>query len=298
MPWIQIHVDTDREGAGRVEALFETEGALSVTVRDAADQPLLEPLPGETPMWDSARVTGLFEPDCEIRDLEQRLAAALPAGTVLAIEKLADQPWERAWLDHFRPMQFGNRLWVCPEGQTPEGLDDDSVVLTMDPGLAFGTGTHATTALCLEWLATQRLAGRSVIDFGCGSGILGIAALLLGARQVTAIDHDPQALMATRDNALKNGVEERLRVVGSDGPAPEPADIVVANILATTLTELAEPVTACVRPGGDLVLSGILRGQAAAVADAYRAGFDLDGPAERDDWVLLHGVRKDSRDSR
>lgn len=294
MPWIQIHVDTDRQGAGHVEALLEAEGALSVTVRDAADQPLLEPLPGETPMWDSARVTGLFEPDCEIRDLEQRLAAALPAGTALAIEKLADQPWERAWLEHFRPMQFGDRLWVCPEGQTPEGLDGDSVVLAMDPGLAFGTGTHATTALCLEWLAMQPLSGKSVVDFGCGSGILGIAALLLGARQVTAIDHDPQALLATRDNALKNGVEERLMVVGTDGPAPEPADIVVANILATTLMELAAPVTACVRAGGDLVLSGILGGQAAAVADAYRAGFDLDEPAERGDWVLLHGVRKGS----
>jgi ribosomal protein L11 methyltransferase len=294
MPWIQIHVDTDRQGAGRVEALLEAEGALSVTVQDAADQPLLEPLPGETPMWDSARVTGLFEPDCEIRNLEKRLAAALPTGTVLAIEELGDQPWERAWLDYFRPMQFGNHLWVCPEGQAPEGLDGDAVVLTMDPGLAFGTGTHATTALCLEWLAMQPLAGKSVVDYGCGSGILGIAALLLGARQVTAIDHDPQALRATRDNALKNGVEDRLLVIGSDGPAPETADIVVANILATTLVELAGPVTACVRPGGDLVLSGILRGQAASVADAYRVAFDLDDPAERDGWILLHGIRRGS----
>jgi len=294
MPWIQIHVDTDRQGAGLVEALLEAEGALSVTVRDAADQPLLEPLPGETPMWDRARVTGLFEPDCEIRALEQRLAAALPAGTVLAIEKLADQPWERAWLEHFHPMQFGDRLWVCPEDQAPEGLDGKSVVLTMDPGLAFGTGTHATTALCLEWLAMQPLSGKTVVDYGCGSGILGIAALLLGAGQVTAIDHDPQALLATRDNALKNGVERRLLAVSTEGPAPEPADIVVANILATTLMELAAPVTACVRAGGDLVLSGILGDQAAAVADAYRSGFDLDEPAERDGWVLLHGVRKGS----
>ena len=294
MPWIQIHVDTDLRGAGRVEALLEAEGALSVTVQDAADQPLLEPLPGETPMWDSARVTGLFEPDREIRNLEQRLAAAMPTGAVLSVEKLADQPWERAWLDHFRPMQFGNRLWVCPEGQAPEGLDGDSVVLTMDPGLAFGTGSHATTALCLEWLARQPLAAKSVVDYGCGSGILGIAALLLGARQVTAIDHDPQALLATRDNASKNGVDERLLIVGSDGPVPGAVDIVVANILATTLVELAAPVTACVRPGGDLVLSGILRDQATAVADAYRVEFDLDAPVERDDWVLLHGIRKSS----
>jgi ribosomal protein L11 methyltransferase len=245
-------------------------------------------------MWDSVRVTGLFEPDCEIRTLEKRLAAALPTVTALAIEELDDQPWERAWLDHFRPMQFGNRLWVCPEGQAPEGLDGDAVVLTMDPGLAFGTGTHATTALCLEWLAMQPLAGKSVVDYGCGSGILGIAALLLGAGQVTAVDHDPQALRATRDNALKNGVEERLRIIGSDGPAPEAADIVVANILAATLVELVAPVTARVRPGGDLVLSGILRSQAASVADAYRAAFDFDEPAERDDWILLHGIRMGS----
>ena len=291
MAWIQIHVATEGSNASHVEALLEDMGALSVTLQDAADQPLLEPAPGETPLWDSACVTGLFEDHSDLPAIRRRLAAVLPPQTKVVVERLDDRPWERAWLEHFRPMQFGERLWVFPEGRDAEDAGESAVVLTLDPGLAFGTGTHATTALCLEWLSGAHLGGKTAIDYGCGSGILAIAALLLGAQRVVAVDHDPQALLATRQNAEKNGVADQLVTLGGDRPPGQVADLVLANILAGTLVELAAPITACVKPGGDLVLSGILAGQAARVEDAYSAEFELAAPLQREDWILIHGKR-------
>ena len=211
---------------------------------------------------------GLFDGTADAGALRAALDAALDGGGALRIEPLQDQDWERAWLEHFRPMRFGRRLWVLPGGQTAE-LADGDVAVELDPGLAFGTGTHATTALCLDWLGSLDLAGRRVIDVGCGSGILAIAALKLGAAGAVAIDHDPQALLATRENAARNGVADRLTVLGADAPPPEPADVVVANILAGTLIELAPQVEAMVRPGGLLALSGILAEQIDDVAAAY-----------------------------
>jgi ribosomal protein L11 methyltransferase len=271
MSWLQAHVLTDPVHAPGVEAALAAAGAGSVTLLDAEDQPVLEPLPGETPLWPHVRVTGLFDDASGAAALQANIRTALGPGLgdAIRIEPLADQVWERTWLDHFHPMRFGRRLWVVPGGQTAE-LGAGDIAVELDPGLAFGTGTHPTTALCLEWLDGLELAGRRVIDVGCGSGILAIAALRLGAAHALAIDHDPQALLATRENAARNGVAERLTVLGTDAP-PAPAEVVIANILAGTLIELAPRIAAMVAPGGRLALSGILADQADGVLTAYRS---------------------------
>jgi ribosomal protein L11 methyltransferase len=288
MSWLQIHVTTTRERAPLVELLFEELDALSVTLGDAADQPLLEPQPGETPLWETVVATALFSGDQDSDRICAFLQERLPEPQ-LRVERLEDRTWERAWLDAFHPMRFGERLWVCPNGMPPD--DPDAVVVELDPGLAFGTGTHPTTALCLQWLDGADLAGKQIIDFGCGSGILAIAALRLGAAEVIAIDHDPQALQATRDNAEKNGVLHRLRIHNSDNPPEVQADILLANILAGTLIALAPILAVRIRPGGEIVLSGILQGQWPQVVDAYQGEFRMDPPAMLDEWVRLTGQR-------
>ncbi len=291
MSWLQAHLTVARTRAEAAEVLFERLGALSVTLADAGDEPMLEPAPGETPVWSRTRVTALFEagrdPDALRRSLQENLPEA---AATLELETLEDRPWERAWLDHFRPLRFGRRLWIRPAGQQVEA--PEAVVLELDPGLAFGTGTHPTTALCLEWLDGADLAGRRVIDYGCGSGILGIAALKLGAAEVTAVDHDPQALLATAENARRNGVAERLRTCTPETLEAAPADLVLANILANVLVELAPRLSALAAPGGDLVLSGILADQASAVRAAYAPAFRFRPDAVREGWVRLHGSRR------
>ncbi|MBU0499917.1 MAG: 50S ribosomal protein L11 methyltransferase [Gammaproteobacteria bacterium] len=291
MAWLQLHLTTDKERAPLIEQLFETLGALSVTLVDAGDEPILELGPGETRLWSQIRATGLFPGDRDPDGLRAELTQALQADICrhLTLEVLDDREWERSWLDHFHPMRFGRRLWIRPNGQAIE--QPDALVVDLDPGLAFGTGTHPTTALCLEWLDGADLAGKTLIDFGCGSGILAIAALKLGARLAFGADHDPQAILASRDNAEKNNLSSRLLLFGPGETLPEPADILVANILSGTLIDLAGTLAGWVRPGGDLLLSGILAQQAAAVADAFKFGFHMAPPREREGWVLLHGVR-------
>jgi len=205
------------------------------------------------------------------------------------VERLADQVWERVWMDDFHLMRFGQRLWIAPEGQNPE--NPTAIVVQLDPGLAFGTGTHPTTALCLNWLDQAKLEGKSVLDFGCGSGILSVAALLLGAGQVTAIDHDSQALQATADNAEKNQAGENLTIQDSRQPLTTVADITLANILASTLGELEPLFATHTRSGGDIILSGILEEQATSVIEAFSDNFQIEPPIIRDGWVLLHGLR-------
>jgi ribosomal protein L11 methyltransferase len=204
--------------------------------------------------------------------------------------EVGDRDWARAWMDRFRPMRFGRRLWICPGG-LPAG-EPDAVRLELDPGLAFGTGTHPTTAMCLEWLDSQALAGRRVVDYGCGSGILGLAALKLGAASVLAVDLDPQALLATRENAARNGLEAGLTVSEELNLAPDCADILVANILAGPLIELAPGLAAAVRPGGEIALSGVLEAQAAAVTAAYRPWFHIGPFVLREGWTLISGRRR------
>jgi ribosomal protein L11 methyltransferase len=295
MPWQQLTMPLGDLNAEALEAALLDAGAVSVTYTDAADQPILEPGPGEAPLWTEAIVTALFDEAASIEAIGLRLVSGLALDRLPAfeVELLADRDWEREWLRDFQPMRFGKRLWVCPADAAPPA--DDAVVLRLDPGLAFGTGTHATTALCLERLDALALSGRRVLDFGCGSGILAIAALRLGAAEAVGIDIDPQALTATMRNAVRNGVDERLRVAGNEAMTPHlarPFDIVIANILAKPLIELAPALTDALAPGGRLLLSGILAEQAGAVAGAYRAGCEMAPPTERDGWVLLEGRRR------
>ncbi|GAB6039767.1 50S ribosomal protein L11 methyltransferase [Endothiovibrio diazotrophicus] len=290
MPWLQLTLEVDPDTAERAEEALLEAGALSVTLSDGADQPLFEPPPGTTPLWRSTRVIGLFEADGDIEAAQAIVAAALPHAP-LRLEALEDRDWVRAWMDNFKPMRFGERLWVVPGGFEPE--EPEAVNLHLDPGLAFGTGTHPTTALCLEWLDAHPPQGLRVIDYGCGSGILAVAALLLGASEAVGVDNDPQALTASRDNAAKNGVDARLTVLAPEAPPPQPAAVVVANILAGPLIELAPRIASLVRPGGALVLSGILARQAEEVSAAYRPWFEMAPPASREEWVRLEGQRTD-----
>lgn len=293
--WQQLVIDLDGREPDPVEAVLLELGAASVTLSDAGDDPVLEPGPGETPLWASTRLTALFDATLDLEAIaattRERLAPGMPFH--YRIEALADRDWEREWLKDFGPMRFGRSLWVCPRGSEPP--EPGAVVVELDPGLAFGTGTHPTTALCLEWLDSLDLAGRTVIDYGSGSGILAIAALKLGAEAATAYDIDPQAVLASRDNAERNGVAERLAVTLRAGDLETPADVVVANILAGPLVELATEILDLTITGGKLALSGILSSQVAEVEAAYACGLRFDSPAflEQDGqtWARLTGIR-------
>lgn len=300
MPFLQLTLTVGEADPSPFEDALLAAGATSITLEDAADDPVLEPAPGATPLWPRVLIKALFEgaaaPDDVLAALNDALPQPLPPHT---FEVLADRAWEREWLKDFRPMKFGRRLWICPGGQRPPRAElvtshesSAPVLIELDPGLAFGTGTHPTTALCLDWLDGADVEGQRVLDYGCGSGVLAIAALKLGAAHALALDIDHQALIATRDNAERNGVADRLTVqLVMDAPLA-PADIVIANILAGPLEQLAPTLAALVREGGRLVLSGILREQAPAVAARYAAWFDIAPAIEREDWTRLDGVRR------
>lgn len=295
MPWLQITLPAADIDPQAIAEAFDSLGALSVTLQDAADQPLFEPPPGATPLWSQVLVTALFEAGAECTHIKSVLAGRFGPACAdrLRIEPLDDRDWVRAWMDGYAPMRFGARLWIVPTGfDVP---DPGAVNLLLDPGLAFGTGTHPTTALCLEWLDAHPPVDQLVIDYGCGSGILGIAALKLGAREVWAVDNDPQALTATLDNAQRNGVADRVvTLLPPQLLAHQPglqADLLLANILANPLIELAPRFASLVRPSGALVLSGILAEQAESVASAYRSTFEMAPTTQREDWVRLAGIR-------
>lgn len=292
MAWHQLQLTVEKAQAADIESLLEKLGALSVTLDDAADEALLEPAPGEAPLWQKTRITGLFSAEQDTQQLHSEISrlAGPEIGLRLTWEVVEDRQWERVWLDDFQPMKFGRKLWICPDGQRPE--QSAGIFIDLDPGLAFGTGTHPTTALCLNWLDRQRLEGATVMDFGCGSGILAVAALKLGARKVIAIDHDPQALEATRANAEKNGVLEQLQILHSRDLPQIAVDLIVANILAGTLIELEATLAASIKPAGTIILSGLLREQVAQVSAAYLPHFILAAPTVQDNWVLLEGERR------
>jgi ribosomal protein L11 methyltransferase len=293
--WRQLSAATEEPLAESLSDRFFELGALSVTFQDEGDQPLFEPTPGETPIWRNTRVTGLFEEGVDMPQVRAALLDSFDAGRLSdwREEEVQDQDWERAWLEHFRPMQFGERLWIVPTGFAPP-LQQDAVCVNLDPGLAFGTGTHPTTALCLQWLDGEALQGRTVIDFGCGSGVLAVAALLLGASQAIATDIDPQALTATVGNAVKNGVEKSLDCCLPNRMPKLRVDLLLANILANPLIELAGQLADYVRPGGAVVLSGILREQARAVMQAYEPYFIMGEPVYLEDWTRLDGIRRNA----
>ncbi|MGD8380385.1 MAG: 50S ribosomal protein L11 methyltransferase [Gammaproteobacteria bacterium] len=292
MAWLQLEMELDGLDPEAVEDALLEAGALSVTLQDAADQPIFEPAPGTVPLWQSTRLTGLFDAEQDMDAVRALLLARLGRERLPGhrIEPLEDRDWTREWLRDFRPMRFGRRLWVCPTGF--ESPDPDGVVIALDPGLAFGTGTHATTALCLEWLEGLAWHGQTVIDYGCGSGILAVAAALLGAGAVWAVDNDPQALVATRANAQRNGVAERIHAVLPEDLPAVSTPVLVANILAGPLVALAAQFADRVADRGRIALSGLLPSQVAMVDEAYAPWFDMQPAVQREDWMLLTGSRR------
>jgi ribosomal protein L11 methyltransferase len=284
-------MELDDLDAERVEEACFEFGALAVSYTDQRDDPILEPAPGEFRLWPHSRLQALFPFDCKPQDIVMGLAHVLRIDAArIAIETLADKVWEREWLRDFHPMCFGRRLWVAPHHSHVH--TQGAIIVRLDPGLAFGTGTHATTAMCLSWLDENAQEGQVVIDYGCGSGVLAVAAVKLGAREAYAFDIDPQALTATRDNSIANDVGTRVHVVASDAELPAAADILLANILCGPLCELAPRFAALTRPGGKIVLAGLLAAQADEVTRAHAPWFDISPFATRDGWTALTGVRR------
>lgn len=292
MPWLQLKLDSPPEQAEQISDLLTELGASAVTFEDGADQPLFEPDPGETKLWNNTRVVGLFDANSNMPGIMEQLKNALgtAAPAQFQINPLEDKDWERAWMDNFKPIRFGQNLWICPSWHTPD--DANAVNVMLDPGLAFGTGTHPTTALCLEWLDSHPPLGLDVIDYGCGSGILAIAAALLGARHIEAVDHDPQAILATGDNAEKNGVTDKINALLPSQFHDKQVDLVLANILANPLLELAPRFADLVKPGGQIVLSGILAEQAEQIMQRYAEWFDPQPATQQQEWVRIDGKRR------
>ena len=300
MPFLELSLTLHATQQTSVEAALEDLGALSITLQDAdADTPderaIFEPGVGETPLWSDIVLQALFTAEADRAGLVHVLGDLVPELTPerLSFREVADQDWTRAWMDTYKPMQFGRRLWIYPWNIEPPTDDAQAVVVRLDPGLAFGTGTHPTTALCLEWLDSAGLAGKTVIDYGCGSGVLAIAALKLGAARVIGVDNDAQALTASRDNAQRNGVDAQLDVSLPQDLPPLQADVLVANILAGPLSELAPVFAQSLKAGGTLALSGILDGQQGELLSTYAAWFDGLEVVKRDGWVRIAGRRRD-----
>ena len=292
MSWLQLRLAITPEQAPTLEDQLLELGAVSVTFMDAEDQPIFEPDLGTTPLWSNTHLLALFEADTDPEALLQHLRllwqAELPPHE---LEKIEDQDWERSWMDNFHPMRFGERLWIVPSWHAAP--EPDAVNLLLDPGLAFGTGTHPTTSLCLQWLDAQQLQGKTLIDFGCGSGILAIAGLLLGAEHAVGTDIDIQALEASRDNAQRNQVaDDRFDLYLPEQMPDTPADVLVANILTGPLVSLAPRLASLVKPGGLLALSGILAEQTDEILQAYRDDFELDPVANQEGWIRVSGRRR------
>lgn len=304
MAWQQLHIQCEKHEADLTETLMLEHAALSISLDDAGDQPLFEPLPGESPLWDEIIVTGLFDTQINLENLGQTIAQAVTANRVW-VSHVDDKDWEREWMKHYQPIECANDLWIVPKWLTPP--NPDALNIIMDPGLAFGTGYHATTRLCIDWLSTlaksQGLIGKTVIDYGCGSGILGVVALMLGAAQVYAVDIDPQAILATQQNAARNHVENKIAAflpqefeVFCANNNILPADIITANILAKPLISLAPYFATLLKPQGKIVLAGLIENQVEAVKMAYQPYFAMTDEftftsQEDKHWHRLAGVR-------
>ncbi|HKT71515.1 MAG TPA: 50S ribosomal protein L11 methyltransferase [Steroidobacteraceae bacterium] len=289
--FLQLSFDLGPLDAQAVEDVCFGQGASAVTFVDAQDHPVLEPLPGEFRLWPATRVQALFAPGTRPRETANSLSAALSLPPS-AVESrwIEDRAWEREWLRDFHAMRFGRRLWICPHHE--EVTAHDAAIVRLDPGLAFGTGTHPTTALCLTWLDSEVAGGDRVIDFGCGSGVLALAAVKLGAQAAHCFDIDPQALLATRENAGSNDMLSCIHIHDCAQTLPTGVDVLVANILSGPLCELAERFSSLVRPGGRILLAGLLAAEGAEVTQAYNAWFDMRSCAEREGWVSLAGKRR------
>ncbi|HWV15740.1 MAG TPA: 50S ribosomal protein L11 methyltransferase [Cellvibrio sp.] len=291
MPWLQLKIITPRKLVERLEDALLESGAVSVTLQDNADQPIFEPGLGETPLWDTVRITGLYDAEINIAEATatatQAFADNLPEHSW---ELLEDKDWEREWMSNYQAIRCGERLWICPSWQQPP--EPDKVNLMLDPGLAFGTGTHPTTFMCMQWIDQQDFTGLEIVDYGCGSGILGIATLLMGAKKVIGVDIDPQALLATTENAKRNKLPADAMPVYLPPRCPKvQADVMLANILAGPLAELAPTLSGLTKPGGKICLSGILAVQAESVMAAYSQWFDFDPLAQQEEWVRLTATK-------
>ena len=292
MTWWQFSLNCRASELEQVEALMQELGALSISLRDAGDEPIYEPLPGDNPVWQESVVTATFDASLDPGLLKQQLTRGLPrhlAGEVRQ-ETLEEQDWDQVYRQHFQPLQCAPDLWIVPSWLDPPV--PDTTVIRLDPGLAFGTGSHPTTALCLAWLGANEIKDRRVIDFGCGSGVLAIAAVKLGAKQVTAVDIDEQALTACRSNMEVNAIStEQIKVCRPEHLTNAGTDLLVANILAGPLVELAPRFASLVNPGGQILLSGILKSQLKEIQSSYKPYFDLDQASYRDEWVCVSGYR-------
>ncbi len=291
MAWIQINANVPEDKAEALSDALMEANAASVTFEDAKDQPIFEPELGTTPIWASTKVVGLFDADVDcqaIIDFLTQLVPEVPAKDY-KIEQLEDKDWVRAWMDQFEPMRFGQRLWIVPSWT--EAPEPQAINLLLDPGLAFGTGTHPTTSMCLTWLDGHEVKNKTVIDYGCGSGILALAAKKLGAQSVTGTDIDPQAIQASDENARRNNETIPFALVKDF--ESEPVDLLIANILAGPLKELATEFERLLKPGGTLVLSGLLTTQAAELISHYAEfGIVLDQHEALDEWGLLAGQKQ------
>lgn len=301
MPWLQLFADTSSDHAAAFENALFNAGAASVTFKEhiphgQQEKPILEPTLGETPLWDTTRVVGLFDADINTQSIEKMLKEQLgkqdnSLSLSLRWEQLEDKDWEREWMKNYHPIQCAENLWICPSWTAPP--NPDAINILLDPGLAFGTGTHPTTFLCLQWLAEQNLSNTTLIDYGCGSGILGVAALLLGTTQAVGVDIDPQALIASRENLQRNQLPAECFTVHQPQDCPDiQVDIMVANILAGPLVDLAEALITPLKSNGYICLSGILSTQADAVMQAYSHAIDFDPVSQKDEWVRLTGRKK------
>lgn len=298
MPWQQLRVQVRSDQVEPIERLLLDCGGLSISYLDAEDQPVFQKVPGSTPLWDRVDLVCLFEIETNLDGLLfllQQHPAIEDKGS-LTLESLEDQAWERSWMADFKAMRFGERLWVCPSWQEPP--EPSAINIMLDPGLAFGSGSHATTSMCLQWLEQNTRDDSTVIDYGCGSGILAIAAALLGAPRVIAVDNDPQAITATIENAKRNHIPEGLIETYLPDQLPIDratlrADILVANILAEPLMQLAEDLSHLVKPKGHIALSGLLTEQADALLQRYSSWFKMDEAVLNEEWARLSGIRLD-----
>jgi ribosomal protein L11 methyltransferase len=288
--YLELSFELGELDPATAEAACLQSGALCVTFSDASDEPVLEPAPGEMRLWRQTRLQALYDGQRAAAGLIGQVAAALAIDAArLAARPVTDRVWEREWLRDFHALRFGRRLWICPRHERVD--HPDAVVVRLDPGLAFGTGTHPSTALCLQWLDAAELAGSVVIDYGCGAGALAIAALKLGAQRAFAFDIDPQALLATGENAIDNGVADRLQLCQRAADLPRSCDVLLANILAEVLISLRQPFAQLLPPGGHCLLAGILAAQEPEVASAFLKWFDIRRFAQREGWVALAGIR-------
>ncbi|WP_394260717.1 50S ribosomal protein L11 methyltransferase [Moraxella boevrei] len=304
MAWQQLHIQCEKSQAELAETLMLEADALSISLDDAGDQPLFEPLPGESPLWDDVIITALFDTSVNLEDLSQSIAEQVIATHVWQ-SNVDDKDWEREWMKNYHPIECANNLWIVPKWLTPP--NPDAINILMDPGLAFGTGYHATTRLCIDWLSEQNLTDKVVIDYGCGSGILGIVALKLGAKAVYAVDIDPQAVLATKQNAERNGVLAQLQAFFPQefeqfcqNSAVLPAQMITANILAKPLISLAPYFATLLEPNGEIVLAGLIENQVNDVKTAYQAFFDMESDftfssQEDKHWHRLSGKKADKR---